>query len=154
VLNFDNYQNLLEYKKQIGYFGPDAALVSNLTVRQNLLLSRAYYENRLDLDLDDTVKDLCDAFHLTEKLDLRPTALSPLDIRAAIMIREISKPLIFFIMDNPEDLIGQPGFDFLVTRIEHRTAAGMPLVMLSENDELIDRLTDRTVQIPGDGRKL
>jgi ABC-type lipoprotein export system ATPase subunit len=148
VLDFGKYQNLLEHKKQIGYFGPDAALVSNLTVRQNLLLSRAYFENRLDLDLDDNVKDLCDAFHLTEKLDLRPTALSPLDIRAAIMTREIAKPLKFFIMDSPEDLIGQPGFDFLVTRIEQKAAAGIPLVLLCENNKLIDRLTDRTVRIP------
>jgi len=148
VLDFGKYQNLLECKKQIGYFGPDAALVSNLTIRQNLLLSRAYFENRLDLDLDDNVKNLCDAFDLTEKLDLRPTTLSPLDIRAAIITREITKPLKLFIMDSPEDLIGQPGFDSLVTRIEHRAATGIPLVLLCENDDLIDRLTDRIVRIP------
>jgi ABC-type multidrug transport system ATPase subunit len=148
VLDFGKYQNLLAYKQQIGYFGPDAALVSNLTVRQNLLLSRAYFENRLDLDLDDPVKDLCDAFDLTEKLDLRPTTLSPLDIRAAIITREITKPLKLFIMDSPEDLIGQPGFHFLVTRMEQQAAAGIPLVLLCENDDLIERLTDRTVRIP------
>lgn len=148
VLDFEQYQHLLEYKKQIGYFGPDAALVSNLTVRENLLLSRAYFENRLDLDLDDNVKDLCDAFDLTEKLDLRPTTLGPLDNRAAIITREITKPLKLFIMDSPEDLIGQPGFDFLVTRIEQKAATGIPLVLLCENNDLIERLTDRTVRIP------
>lgn len=148
VLDFGQYQNLLEYKRQIGYFGPEAALISNLTVRQNLLLSRAYFENRLDLNLDDNVKNLCDAFDLTEKLDLRPTTLSPLDIRAAIITREITKPLKLFIMDSPEDLIGQPGFDFLVAHIEQKAAAGIPLVLLCENNDLIERLTDRTVRIP------
>ncbi len=152
VLNFGNYQNLLAYKKQIGYFGPDAALVSNLTVRENLLLSRAYFENRLDLDLDDNVKDLCGAFQLTEKLDLRPTVLSPLDIRAAIMTREITKSLKLFILDGLEELSGHPGFDFLVTRIEHMTAAGVPLVVLCESEELVDRLTDRTVRIDSAGQ--
>ncbi len=148
TLDFSDYRNLLEYKKQIGYFGPDAALVSNLTVRDNLLLSRAYFENTLDLDLDDNVKDLCGEFQLADKLDLRPTALSRLDIRAAIMIREFSKSLKFLIMDSPEDLIGHTGFNFLVNKIENMTASGIPLVLLCENDELVARLTDRTVRIP------
>jgi ABC-type lipoprotein export system ATPase subunit len=146
-LDFRNYQNLLKYKREIGYFGPEAAMISNLTVRQNLLLSRTYFENRLDLDLDDKVKALCSAFRLTEKLDLRPTALSSLDIRAAIMAREIAKPLKFLIVDSPEDLFGHSGFSFLVTEVEQMTASGIPLVLLCENDALATRLTDRTVRI-------
>lgn len=153
VLDFGHYQNLLDVKRQIGYFGPNAALVSNMTVRQNLMLTRAYFENRLDLDLHDDVKDLCTEFQLTEKLDLRPMTLSPIDIRAAIIIREISKPLQLFIMDSPEALIGQPGFRFLVTKLEQMTAAGLPLVLLCENNELRARLTKRTVRIPLSGIK-
>jgi ABC-type lipoprotein export system ATPase subunit len=150
VLDFENYQNLLAYKRQIGYFGPRAALVSNMTVRQNLLLSRAYFENRLDLDLDNRVKNLCHAFQLTEKLDLRPTALSPLDIRAAVMTREITKPLKLLIIDSPEDLIGHPGFDPLVTEIGSLVTAGIPLVLVCENEDLTDQLTQRMVRIgPG-----
>lgn len=148
TLDFSSYRNLLKYKKQIGYFGPDAAMISNLTVRENLLLSRTYFENALDLDLEDNVKGLCGEFYLTDKLDFRPTALSPLDIRAAIMIREFTKPLKLFIIDSPEDLIGHPGFDFLVKKVENMIASGIPLVLLCENDELTDRLTDRAVRIP------
>jgi len=154
TLDFSNYLNLLEYKKQIGYFGPDTALLSNLTVHENLLFSRAYFENALDLDLDDNVKDLCDAFHLTDKLDLRPTALRPIDIRVAIMIREFSKPLKLLIIDSPEDLISHPGFNFLVKKAENMIASGMPLVLLCENDALITRLTDRAVRIPSSGHQM
>jgi len=154
VLDFGNYQNLLDIKRQIGYFGPHAALVSNMTVRQNLMLTRAYFENRLDLDLGDDVKDLCAEFQLIEKLDLRPTALSPKDIRAAIIIREISKPVQLFIMDSPEVLIGQPGFRVLVAKLEQMTADGLPLVLLCENNELKARLTKRAVRIPSGGLKL
>ncbi|MCP3955647.1 MAG: ATP-binding cassette domain-containing protein, partial [Desulfobacterales bacterium] len=153
-LDFGNYQKLLEFKRQIGYFGPHAAMVSNLTVRQNLLLSRAYFENRLDLDLDDNVEGLCDEFQLIEKLDLRPTALSHLDIRAAILAREITKPLKLLIMDSPEDLIGHPGFGFLVAKVEQLADAGVPLVLLCENDELITRLTDLAVRIPMGDHKM
>ncbi len=153
-LDFGNYQKLLKYKRQIGYFGPQAAMVSNMTVRQNLLLSRAYFENRLDLDLDDNVKDLCGEFQLIEKLDLRPTALSPLDIRAAILTREITKPLKLLIIASPEDLIGHPGFNFIVARVEQLAAAGVPLVLLCENDELVSRLTNRAVRIPMGGLKM
>ncbi len=147
-LDFGNYQKLLEYKRQIGYFGPHAAMISNMTVHQNLLLSRAYFENRLDLDLDDNVKGLCDKFQLIEKLDLRPTALSPLDIRAAILTREITKPLKLLILDSPEDLIGHPGFSFIVARVKQLGDAGVPLVLLCENDELTSQLTDLAVRIP------
>jgi ABC-type lipoprotein export system ATPase subunit len=154
TLDFSNYRNLLEYKKQLGYFGPDTALLSNLTVRENLLLSRAYFENALDLDLDDNVKDLCDAFHLTDKLDLRPAALRPMDIRAAIMIREFSKTLKLLIIDSPEDLISHPGFNFLVKKAENMIASGIPLVLLCENDEVVARLTDRAVRIPSSGHQM
>jgi len=149
VLDFSDYQNLLTYKRQIGYFGPDTALISNLTVRENLLLSRAYFENRLDLDLGDNVKELCDTFHLTEKLDLRPTALSPLDIRVAIMTRKITKPLKLLIVDSPEDLIGHPSFDQLVSEIEKRAASGIPLVLFCENDELNNRLANQAIRLTG-----
>lgn len=147
-LDFSSYRNLLKYKKQIGYFGPDAALISNLTVRQNLLLSRAYFENRLDLELDDKIESFCDEFHLTDKLDLRPAALSILDIRAAIIIREFNKPLKLLIIDSPEDLIGHPGFNLLVKKAENLIASGVPLVLICENKELASRLTDRAVRIP------
>ncbi|CAD7841750.1 MAG: hypothetical protein [Olavius algarvensis Delta 4 endosymbiont] len=154
VLDFGNYQNLLDIKRQIGYFGPQAALVSNMTVRQNLMLTRAYFENRLDLDLHDDVKDLCAEFQLIEKLDLRPTALSPMEIRAAIIIREISKPVQLFIMDSPEALIGQPGFNHLVTKLQQMTAAGLPLVLQCENNELTARLTARKLRIPFGGTEM
>ena len=154
TLDFSNYLNLLEYKKQIGYFGPDAAMVSNLTVRENLLLARIYFENALDLDLEDNVKGLCGEFDLTDKLGLRPTALSTLDIRAAILIRELTKPLKLLIMDSPEDLIGHPGFNFLVKKVENMIASGIPLVLLCENDELTARLTDREVRIPLGGLQM
>ena len=148
TLDFSDYRNLLEYKKQIGYFGPDTAMISNLTIRQNLLLSRAYFENTLDLDLDDNVMNFCGEFHLTDKLDLRPTALRPLDIRASIIIREFTKPLKLLILDSPEDLIGHPGFNFLVKNVENMIASGIALVLLCEDDEMITRLTHRTFQIP------
>ncbi len=154
TLDFSDYRNLLEYKKQIGYFGPGASLLSNLTLRQNLLLSRAYFENALDLDLDDSVIDLCTEFHLTDKLDLRPTVLSPLDIRVAIMIRELTKRLKLLIMDSPEDLIGQMGFNFLVEKVERLLASGIPLVMLCEDDEIVARLTQRTCRISSSGLQM
>ena len=129
-------------------------MVSNLTVRQNLLLARAYFENRLDLDLHDDVKELCSQFQLAEKLDLRPTVLSPLDIRAAILIREVTKPLQLFIMDSPEALIGQPGFSSLVAKLEQMVTAGLPFVLVCENDELRARLTTQTIRISPGGLTL
>ena len=85
---------------------------------------------------------------MNEKLDLRPTALSPLDIRAAIMTREIIKPLKLLIMDSPEDLLGRPGFNELVARVTAQVSAGLPLVLFCENEELAARLTNRALRLP------
>src|SRR5512136_501255 len=51
ALNFAKPRKLLPVRRKIGYLGSDAALIGNRTLRTNLLLSRYYYENRLNLEL-------------------------------------------------------------------------------------------------------
>ncbi|MBI5895769.1 MAG: ATP-binding cassette domain-containing protein, partial [Desulfobacterales bacterium] len=100
------YQEMLACKMQIGYVARDTTLISNLTVRQNLLLQRYYHENQLAIDLAAEVLALCETFGIHEKLDRRPSGLNAMETQAAIVIREISKKPAVMLLGQPEDFIG------------------------------------------------
>ena len=96
-----DYRHLLPIKKKIGYVAQDSAMISNRTVRENLLLMRNYFENSLFIDLDESTAQLCRKFDLEDKLDMRPGALNPLDLQIAITIRELSKSPEVLLVDRP-----------------------------------------------------
>ena len=108
--NFSDYRELLPIKKKIGYIGQDSAMISNRTVRENMLLMRYYFENSLSPVLDENASKLCKMFNLQDKLDLRPGDIRPVDLRIAIAIRELSKSVDVLLLDRPEDYFGYNRF--------------------------------------------
>jgi ABC-type ATPase involved in cell division len=141
------YGDMLCCKQLIGYVARDAALISNLTVRQNLLLQRYYHENRLDIDLEPDVLRLCQSFGLMEKLDQRPSLLNTMEIQAAIVIREWTKKAHVMLLSQPEDFIGHAKFDLLVALFEQMIAQGLPTVFLSFDQRLVARFANRKIVI-------
>jgi hypothetical protein len=59
MVNLKDYRQCLAVKRQIGYVAADAAMISNRTIRENLLLTRFYYENDLTIDIDQKTEALC-----------------------------------------------------------------------------------------------
>lgn len=142
-----NYNEMLSCKKKIGYVARDAALISNLSLRQNLLLQRHYYENRLDIDLEPKALSLCGDFGLIEKLDQRPAELNTMEIQAAIVIRELTKKAEMLLLSQPEDFIGHAKFDLLVTLFNQLIDTRLPIVFLSYDQRLVERFANRQVVI-------
>ena len=145
--DFSNYHDVLRCKRKIGYIAQDAALISNITVRQNLLMTRYYFENNLNIDLDDDMRLLCRSFGLEEKLDKRPAELNSMEAQAAIVIREISKQPLVFLLQQPEDFIGHARFDLLVKILNDWIAKQAPIVFLSYDRRLIRRFANRKILI-------
>ena len=75
-VDLKDYRQCLAVKRQIGYVAPDAAMISNRTLRENLLLTRFYSENDLTIDIDETVGSLCRGAGLSQMLNRRPSVLS------------------------------------------------------------------------------
>jgi ABC-type lipoprotein export system ATPase subunit len=148
-LNLRNYKELLPCKKKIGYIASDAALISNLTVRQNMLLHRYYFENDVGIKLEDKLRDLCDALGICHKLDRRPAELNSLERQLAIVIREISKDPDVLLLSRPEDLVGQAQFDMLVRLFNDWVTQGKPVVFVSSDPRLIRRFATRRILIAG-----
>ncbi len=146
-INLASYKDMLKCKEKIGYIAPDAALISNLTIRQNILIQRYYRENDLTIDLDENLQSLCDTFGICQKLDLRPAELNTMESKMAIVIREISKKPQVLLLDRPEDFIGHAKFDILVEIFNDWIAKNRPVVFLSYDRRLVRRFANRKVLI-------
>ncbi len=141
------YRDMLKYKRKIGYIAPDAALISNLSLRQNILIQRYYFENDLNINLDDKIMALCDTSGISAKLDHRPSELNNMDTQMAIVIREISKNPEILLLHRPEDYIGHAHFELLTQIFKAWIDSGKPVVFLSYDRRLIRRFATRKILI-------
>ncbi|UCD88576.1 MAG: hypothetical protein JSW04_08865 [Desulfobacterales bacterium] len=146
-IDFSDYRKLLPIKRKIGYIGQDATMISNRTVRENLLLTRTYYENSLSISLDDKVLTLCRMFNLQDKLDVRPGELRPIDLRMAIATREMTKPFDVLLLDGPEDYFGHETFDPLNEIINGIAHFGKAVVFFSRDQEFVKTFPTRKIRI-------
>ncbi len=145
--NLKAYRDMLPCKKKIGYIAPDASLISNLTLRQNILIYRYYSENDLSINVDDKIKTLCNTSRIADKLDHRPSELNKMEVQMAIVIREISKNPEILLLDRPEDFIGHANFDILVQLFKDWIDDAKPVVFLSYDRRLVRRFANRKILI-------
>lgn len=141
------YGEMLCCKQKIGYAAPEAALISNLTVRQNLLLQRYYHENNLAINLDEKAMALCADFGIADKLDKRPAGLNAMEARAAIIIRELAKKPDLMLLDHPENFVGHARFEVMARLFNQLVTERLPIVFLSHDERLLGRYVNRKVII-------
>jgi len=147
TLNFKDYRKLLPIKRQIGYIAPDATLISNRSVLDNLLLMRYYFENRFNLALDEETEKLCRRFDLLDKLKMRPAELNPLDFNIAVAIRELSKAPKLLLLEQPENLIGDNRLEMLIAVLKDRLLQKLPIVFISYNQSFNTAVANQKVLI-------
>jgi len=147
TIDFSDYRKLLPFKKRIGYIGQDAAMISNRTVRENLLLLRYYFENSLSLELDENVVQLCNLFNLQNKLDIRPGELRPVELRTAIAIRELTKSLDILLLERPEDYFDHTRLDLFNEILKDNIEQGHAVVFSSNDQSFIEAFSNRQVRI-------
>ena len=148
-VDFSDYRNLLSLKKKIGYIASDSAMIGNITVRENLLYSRYYFENSLSLSLDETTKKLCENFGIYDKLDMRSGRLRSVDLRIAIAIRELVKSPDMLLLERPEDFVGHDHFDLFVEILRDMVLAKIPLVFISYNKDFIKEFSNKQILLKG-----
>jgi len=147
TIDFSDYRKLLPFKKRIGYIGQDAAMISNRTIRENLLLLRYYFENSLALALDENVIQLCNLFDLQNKLDIRPGDLRPVELRTAIAIRELTKSLDILLLERPEDYFGHSRLDLFNEILKDNIEQGHAVVFSSNDQSFIEAFSNRKILI-------
>ena len=146
-LDFSDYRKLLPCKKKIGYIASDSALLSNLTIRENLLFMRSYFENSLLLTIDENIAELCRIFDIQDKLDLHPAELNPLDLQSAILIRELTKSPDVVLFEYPEDFIGHTKFNLFVEILKNMLLSKLPVVFISGLKDFIEEFSTKKILI-------
>jgi ABC-type Na+ transport system ATPase subunit NatA len=147
ILDFSNYRNLLDAKKSIGFITSHSALISNLTVRENLLLMNAYFTNSFSTQLDQRTQELCELFSLQDKLELRPAALTNHDYRFVVTVRELIKTPEMLLMEYPEKFIGIANLEIFNTILFDMLGSDVCVVFLSEYRHFIETFSKREIMI-------
>ncbi|WP_372680151.1 ATP-binding cassette domain-containing protein [Desulfosarcina sp.] len=148
IMDLKDYRQCLEVKRQIGYVAPDAALLSNQTLRENLLLSRFYAENDLSIALDNTLDSLCEGAGLSRMLDRRPSVLSDGELLKAIAVREMGKAPAVMLIDRPENFMEISENDNIFNHLRNMIGSGTAVVFVSHHSEMIG-LANRQLTVAG-----
>ena len=145
-LDLHNYRRCLDVKRRIGYVAADAAMLSNRTIRENLLLTRYYMENDLSIDIDAVVASLCHSAGLSGKLDQRPAGLSEAELRKAIAIREMAKAPVVMLLERPENFMLDTQDDGIFKHFEKMVRSGTAVVYFSSNNKM-NALANRQLKL-------
>lgn len=146
-LDFSSYKNLLDAKKNIGFITSHSALISNLTVRENLLLRNAYFMNSFSTQLDERTQELCRLFSLEDKLELRPANLTDHDYRFVVAVRELIKIPELLIMEYPEKFLGIATLESFNAVLFDMLGGDVCVAFLSEYRHFIETFSRRKVVI-------
>jgi ABC-type lipoprotein export system ATPase subunit len=147
-VELDDYRKCLAVKRRIGYVAPDAAMISNRTLWENLLLARFYHENDLSIDIDATTRSLCRDANLLQRLDWRPSLLSGTELLKAITIREMGKGPAVMLVDRPENYMDISEDDGIFNHLKYMVKAGAAVVFYSANSGMTD-LANRQLTMAG-----
>jgi ABC-type lipoprotein export system ATPase subunit len=147
LLDLSDHSKLLLVKKKIGFITSHSALISNRNIRENLLLSGSYYNNRSSMQLDEKTKALCELFSIEKIIDHRPSDLSPRDCHLAITVRELAKSPEVLLLEHPEDFIGLASFGILWDFLEKLVKDKLPVVFISNSKSFIQSFSNRKLVI-------
>ena len=147
TLDFSDYRELLPFKRRIGYIGSGAAMISNLTIEDNLMLMRQYSENSLDIPVEGIMLDLIRLFGLEQALAMRPGELTPPTLRLAIVVRELAKSPDLLLVEYPEDYIGKANLTAFKQTLAGMSLSQRIIIMVSEDEDLIDEFANTTLSI-------
>ncbi len=150
IVDLKDYRQCLAVKRRIGYVAPDAAMISNRTLRENLLLTRFYFENNLTIDIDPTIDQLVRGANLSPMLNRRPSVMNDRELLKAIAIREMGKMPAVMLIDRPENFIEISEDDRIFNHLKNMVRSGTAVVFISTNNAM-NRLANRQLTVAGGG---
>jgi ABC-type polar amino acid transport system ATPase subunit len=146
-LDFSDYRSLLAYKRNVGYVASDATLITNRSVHDNLMLMRYYFENSTSIQMSEEVMDLCRAFNLGKRFDLRPHQLDPEQNRLFVIVRELSKKPEILLVERPREFLRTKSFETLKGVLRDLISKDLALVFFSTDEVFTKEFSQRPILI-------
>jgi ABC-type ATPase involved in cell division len=101
-----NPMDLGVLRRRIGLLHRDSALISNLSLHENLALGMEYHLTDRSVDVGQYIYDALELIDLQEKYGYRPCRLSALERYRALLIRELIKQPEVLLLEEPHLCIG------------------------------------------------
>ena len=138
-----NNAQLLDLHVQSGYLFQDSALISNMTIFDNLALPLRYHNRGTEYEIRERVEGLLERMDLMEDRNNRPAALSMGEQRVAGLARALimSPPLIY--MDEPLANLDRVRVQLVKTIMRELVAQGTTLVVISHEAEFVREFASR-----------
>ena len=146
-LDFTDYRTLLAYKKKVGYIAPDATLITNRSMRDNLMLMRYYFEDSTSISMSDQVIELCKVFELEKGLDFKPPELDHEENRLFVIVRELSKNPEILIAERPRDFLRSKNFEILKAVLRNVIKKNVAFVFFSTDEAFTKEFSDGQILI-------
>lgn len=146
-IDFSDYRNLLPYKRKIGYIASDATLVTNRSIRDNLMLMRYYFEDSTSVEIPQELMELCAIFELDGSLDLRPHQLDPEEHRLCVIVRELSKNPEIVLVERPRVFLRTKFFEALKEILRDLMRKDLVLVFSETDKAFTSEFSNRIIAI-------
>jgi ABC-type multidrug transport system ATPase subunit len=143
AVEFGKRESLLPLRRLIGYVGPGSALVSDLTLRGNLLFGHCYFGHAEEAQ--ERVLPLVRLLGLEDRLETKPADLPLQCQRAAIYIRELAKRPALIVLDHPGLGLSEQAAQALIRLLAEEKRRGAAAVFSAEAP--FGALADRVIVI-------
>lgn len=148
--NNENVYNLRRQKRiklmeRIGFLFQNSALISNLTLYENLEIVLKYHnpERSKDKEIKEKVEQFLEKFELIDKKDVTPPYLSIGERKLGAFARAVINDPDVLILDEPTALIDRHTKNYIIEIIEEYKDAKKTILMVSNDDDILFNIVDR-----------
>ena len=142
IVAMDRQQNLA-FRRQLGVVFQVNALVSNLSLRENLMLPlNLYFPDKDVMAKQQQVETICKEFGLGAFVDARTDELSSGMAALAALARALMLEPQCLIWDAPLNEIDLKWGEYVFRRLKHMKRAGMTMVLFTNKKILIEQFAD------------
>lgn len=147
VMQMNESENLA-FRKYLGVIFQVSALISNLSLAENLLLPlNLYFPDRDCDEKRKEVQTICREFGLDAYMDLRTDQLSTGLAALAGLARALLIEPKCLVWDAPMSEIDLQWSDHINNRLKHLKNNGTTFILFTNREQVIDRLADQRLDL-------
>lgn len=141
-----SFEELSPFRLRIGFGFENGGLISNRTIRQNLMLPLFYHRILSALESEARVNEYCRVFRLDGVKDSRPAQVSGGLRKACLVARSLILHPEMLVLDNPSAGLDKSTALGLVDAVqEHRKTKGLRHVFITSDDHEFMRNFDHRI---------
>ena len=152
ILRF-NQKEMLDYHCQCGFVFQNAALISNMTIEDNLLLYFRYHEGLSTREGRKKIMPYVEMFQLENELKLRPASLSMGERMLVNIIRAVMHDPMYIFWDNPLANLDPVSKRKVRTLFGELKEGGKTMLLVSDDFDFGFRVADKVAYLE-EGRLL